>query len=725
MYASTLLLSLLATTTFASSVNEARVSTYWYEALARGTGSAFQNVKNYGAKGDGITDDTAAIQKGIGSNKVAYFPAGTYIVSNTIMGITNGVMIGDPTNKLVIKASANFAGTIVVHGVSGQGLNDFFHEIKNFVIDSTAVPATKALVLMEYSVGQACQLQNIAFKMPVGSTGHVGLITAGQVMPLRMNDLEFFGGAVGYKANALQCHYRSWSFKNVTTDVQVTDTLTQATAQDFHFENCNVGIDASSGGSGHFTLLDSLATNTPTLFVAAATTTLQGSMVLENVIVDKSVTACAYTAKINSTTALTGSVEPGQVWVRGSIYSGTTATETPTKSRGRMFNATRSQALVDNTGSYYTVIPPTYADYDVSKVVNVMNFSAHKVTGDGKTDDLKSLQAIINDATKKSIVFFPKATYDLASTLVVPPGSRLVGEAWSTFVPIKSGWADAKNPEAVVQVGKPGDVGTAQMTDSLFKTGAKNAGAILLQVHMAGGKPGDVGFFNVHFVVGASGIPTVRTLRTNIIAYFENSWATGQGISATSPGAAGGSLVEAQSGTWLHGLGVEHHALYQLAIYGAKNVFIAIEQGEAPYWHGTGNTVLPLAPFTAALQPYEPDFSWCASNDARSCRMGLYQPISNSTSIHVYVGAFWNFRSGPQQSICSTDCQANAVLYENDKQLYSYGIACTNDKNIVLATGVCGNVRKVVATKQDNLTKPLYGFEQDVPAVVGAYWRQV
>ncbi len=61
----------------------------------------FYNVKNYGAKGDGITDDTQAIQaaldadrKGINTNgqndyffprpKTVYFPKGTYLISGSL-----------------------------------------------------------------------------------------------------------------------------------------------------------------------------------------------------------------------------------------------------------------------------------------------------------------------------------------------------------------------------------------------------------------------------------------------------------------------------------------------------------------------------------------------------------------------------------------------------------------------------------------------------------------
>ena len=41
------------------------------------------NVKDYGAVGDGVTDDTEAIQKAVDDGAYLFFPAGTYLVSKT------------------------------------------------------------------------------------------------------------------------------------------------------------------------------------------------------------------------------------------------------------------------------------------------------------------------------------------------------------------------------------------------------------------------------------------------------------------------------------------------------------------------------------------------------------------------------------------------------------------------------------------------------------------
>jgi Gluconolactonase len=52
------------------------------------------NLHTLGAKGDGVTDDTAAIKKAIAEHRTLYFPSGHYIVTDTIVLKPDTVLIG-------------------------------------------------------------------------------------------------------------------------------------------------------------------------------------------------------------------------------------------------------------------------------------------------------------------------------------------------------------------------------------------------------------------------------------------------------------------------------------------------------------------------------------------------------------------------------------------------------------------------------------------------------
>ncbi|MEO9131666.1 MAG: glycosyl hydrolase family 28-related protein [Sphingomonas sp.] len=55
---------------------------------------AWTNVRTLGAKGDNVSDDTAAIQAAIDQHRVVYFPSGRYVVSDTIRLKPDTVLIG-------------------------------------------------------------------------------------------------------------------------------------------------------------------------------------------------------------------------------------------------------------------------------------------------------------------------------------------------------------------------------------------------------------------------------------------------------------------------------------------------------------------------------------------------------------------------------------------------------------------------------------------------------
>lgn len=107
-------------------------------AVGRTVHQKFQetiSVKDFGATGDGVTDDTTAIQNAVAvcSGKQLYFPSGTYLVSAIIDLVTNMSIIGDIKQSILkIKtgtySSANASifraanvGNIYIYGLDFNG----------------------------------------------------------------------------------------------------------------------------------------------------------------------------------------------------------------------------------------------------------------------------------------------------------------------------------------------------------------------------------------------------------------------------------------------------------------------------------------------------------------------------------------------------------------------------------------------------------------------------
>jgi hypothetical protein len=77
----------------------------------------FVSIKDFGAKGDGITDDTEAINRALyeiycrvltpTSRKVLHFPAGRYIVSDGIRVPTNAILRGEGSGNTIIQQTAD------------------------------------------------------------------------------------------------------------------------------------------------------------------------------------------------------------------------------------------------------------------------------------------------------------------------------------------------------------------------------------------------------------------------------------------------------------------------------------------------------------------------------------------------------------------------------------------------------------------------------------------
>ena len=86
--------------------------------------SDWHSVKDFGAVGDGIADDTAAFQAAVNSGKAAYVPRGTYNISQTI-NMNNGfkAVVGDPAMPVIRKTTVGPAFRIAC--TSGNVTNEY------------------------------------------------------------------------------------------------------------------------------------------------------------------------------------------------------------------------------------------------------------------------------------------------------------------------------------------------------------------------------------------------------------------------------------------------------------------------------------------------------------------------------------------------------------------------------------------------------------------------
>jgi len=329
---------------------------------------------------------------------------------------------------------------------------------------------------------------------------------------------------------------------------------------------------------------------------------------------------------------------------------------------------------------------PNYADLSIRDFLNIkdpLQNGGLIVYGDNSRDESSTLNAILRLATRqKKIAYFPFGKYRVDSTLFIPSGSRIVGEAWATITGNGPFFKDSSRPQPIIKVGNPGDVGTAHIQDMRFTVSDVLPGAIIMQFNLAGARPGDVAIWNSLVTVGGTRGAKALTdkcvnpktdepckaaflgihLASTSSVYLENVWnwvADHIAEEPLSPGGSniagkGGMLVEATKGTWLHALGSEHWWLYQLNLRKASNVLVTMLQSETNYDQGDNAVQLVPHPWTADVEGWgDPD----------------------------YASASWAFFSGPGYQGCAGQYQCQRYMHWVEKtpaNLQTFGL-CSKD----------------------------------------------
>ncbi|KAL8958790.1 MAG: hypothetical protein Q9193_004221, partial [Seirophora villosa] len=458
----------------------------------------FRNVKDFGAKGDGSVDDTAAINRAISSGErcapgcqssttspaIVYFPSGTYRVSSPIIDYYYTQIIGNPNSPPVIKATSNFSAIAVIDGnpyLPGNAdhpggfpgwlpVNLFYRQIRNLVIDVTNVPANSSIQCIHWPTAQASSLQNVEFRMSQakGNQHHGVFIEEGSGGFL--SDLKFTGGLNAVYFGSQQFTVRNCTINNANNAINmVWDWVTFI---DSSIANTPVGVLTSHQRNATFT---------------------NGSLVLENVQLEN---VPAAVQGVDNATILEGGSSTIAAWAQGHSY--TSAKQSAIA--GPIPGIQRAQSLLDKTtNKYYTRSKPHYASLPASQFLSARAAGA---IGDGESDDTQPLQDVfIRAAGQGKVVFLDSGIYRITRTLSIPAESKIVGEAYPVILSSGTYFANMQDPKPVVQVGKPDEAGCVELSDFIVGTQGAQAGAVVIEWNL-GSDATPSGMWDVHVRIG-------------------------------------------------------------------------------------------------------------------------------------------------------------------------------------------------------------------------------
>ncbi|GIJ86242.1 hypothetical protein Asppvi_005128 [Aspergillus pseudoviridinutans] len=741
----------------------------------------------FGAKGDGVTDDTDAINAAISyggscqencessstKGTFIYFPPGTYLISSPINASYYSQLVGDANDLPVIKTSPSFIGLgaiqsdVYIPNENGDEWyieqSNFYRQVRNFIIDIEETTTANAAGL-HWQIAQATSLTNVFISASsAAGTTQMGIYTENGSGGF-MSGCTISGGSYGIYGGNQQYTVRDFQISGQTNASIGLIWDWGWTWSQLHLSSAPIGIslinpqDTSGQPAGSTYILDTMFDETPIAIQASfnQSTILDSSIItLDNIGVNGVKTMVAFTDG-TSLDLPNGDVD---FVVIGNLQ------EQSDKSLGSyqvnvqdppppLLDAAQDQIIYRD--SYFYKNRPQYETLSLGSIVSVKD---HGAAGDGVTDDTAAIVAALAMATTDNLIYFPPGSYIVTSTIVIPAHARITGQVWSQLVASGDFFADMTSPKVMIQVGKPGDVGTVEISDMLFTSIGELPGLVMMEWNVQAEIQGSVGIWDSHFRVGGAygsklqlaECPTSNSIASGCVAaslmlhitpgsngYFENMWLwvadhdiDDAANTQITVGVARGMLVESTSGpTWMYGTAAEHAILYQYNFFNTTNTLAGMIQTESPYYQFAEATESP-GPFNASVGLFEndpafPDVTCTASPEL--CNFAWAVIMNENTNLTIAGAGLYSWYDNYVETCVDTqNCQQRIVWDQGENQgLYMWNlitigavemISNTDDSNIILAANNTQAVGhpfwSALAAYLDDYAQPILSCDDD------------
>jgi hypothetical protein len=113
----------------------------------------FVSVKDFGAVGNGVADDTAAIQAALDANLAVYIPAGSYKVSAQLDLQSGSTLFGDGSASEITCANGDIS---IIYGLSTDNCT-----VRNIKVNVTVAGTTAYTGAVHFETSENCLIENV------------------------------------------------------------------------------------------------------------------------------------------------------------------------------------------------------------------------------------------------------------------------------------------------------------------------------------------------------------------------------------------------------------------------------------------------------------------------------------------------------------------------------------------------------------------------------------